>query len=84
MPGQLPPPIDDIDSFAAPHERAGADHALIYSFIGTRDKIAAEIRDFLEQTEADELIVTGHIHDHEARLQSFETAARILEGLVKN
>src|SRR5436190_1738899 len=70
-PGQLPPPIDDIDSFAAPHERAGADHSLIYSFVGTRDKVAADLHHFLDLTQADELIVTGHIFDHPARLHSF-------------
>jgi alkanesulfonate monooxygenase SsuD/methylene tetrahydromethanopterin reductase-like flavin-dependent oxidoreductase (luciferase family) len=78
----LPPPIDDIDSFAAPHERAGADHALIYSFVGTREKVAVGIRDFLEQTEADELIVTGHIYDHQARLHSFEIAAELLKTFL--
>jgi luciferase family oxidoreductase group 1 len=84
MPGQLPPPIDDIDSFAAPHERAGADHSLIYSFVGARQKVEEGIRSFLELTQADELIVTGHIHDHKARLRSFEIAAEMLESLIKN
>jgi luciferase family oxidoreductase group 1 len=84
MPGQLPPPIDDIDSFAAPHERAGANHSLVYSFVGTRAKVKDGIESFLDITEADELIVTGHIHDHQARLHSFEIAARILKELVNS
>jgi luciferase family oxidoreductase group 1 len=84
IPGQLPPPIDDIDSFAASHERAGADHSLIYSFVGMRDKVQAGIESFLDMTQADELIVTGHIYDHKARLHSFEIAAGILKGLVKS
>src|SRR5689334_13905737 len=77
-PGQLPPPIDDIGSFAAPQERAGADHALIYSFVGARQKVEEGLRSFLEATQPDELIVTGHIYDHKARLHSFEIAAQIL------
>src|SRR5689334_5477620 len=77
-PGQLPAPIDDIDSFAAPQERAGADHALVYSFVGAHDKVEEGIRSFLELTQPDELIVTGHIYDHKARLHSFEIAAQIL------
>ena len=83
MPGQLPPPVDDIDSFAASHERAGADHALVYSFVGTRDKVEEGVRGFLDLTQADELIVTSHIYDHEARLHSFEIAAGILKTLSK-
>jgi luciferase family oxidoreductase group 1 len=81
MPGQLPPPIDDIDGFAAPHEKAGADHSLIHSFVGARHKVEEGIRRFLDSTQADELIVTGHIYDHKARLHSFEIAAGILTGL---
>jgi luciferase family oxidoreductase group 1 len=84
MPGQLPPPIEDIDSFAAPHERAGADHALLYSFVGARQKVEEGLVGFLELTQADELIVTGHIHSHEARLRSFEIAAQIFKGLAKS
>ena len=83
-PGQLPPPIDDIDSFAAPHERAGADHSLIYSFVGARETVKAGIENFLTLTGADELMVTGHIYDHQARLRSFEIAADVLKGLVKS
>ena len=84
QPGQLPPPIDNIDSFATPHERGGADHALIYSFVGSSAKVEPEIGKFIESTQADELIVTGHIYDHQARLRSFEIAAGILKRLGKN
>jgi len=83
-PGQLPPPIDDIDTYATPQERAGADHSLVYSFVGARDRVKAGIENFLELTQADELMVTGHIYDHRARLRSFEFAAGILKDLVKS
>ena len=84
MPGQLPPPIDDIDSFAAPHERAGADHSLVYSFVGTGAQVEPHVREFIDLTQADELIVTGHIYDHQARLRSFEIASGILAGFLKS
>ncbi|MGE0008050.1 MAG: LLM class flavin-dependent oxidoreductase [Parvibaculaceae bacterium] len=84
QPGQLPPPVDNIDDFAAPHEKAGADHALVCSFVGTGARIGPEIAGFLDATRADELIVSGHIFDHEARLRSFEIAAGVLKGLVKD
>jgi luciferase family oxidoreductase group 1 len=83
-PGQLPPPIDDIDTYATPQERAGADHSLVYSFVGGCDKVKAGIETFLETTQADELMVTGHIYDHRARLRSFEMAAGILKSFVKS
>jgi hypothetical protein len=33
------------------------------------------MRDFVERTQADELIVVSHIYDHSARLRSYEIAA---------
>lgn len=77
-PGQLPPPIDDIDSyFAAPAERAMVDQTLLCSFVGTPQTIATGLQDFLDTTQADELIVTGHIYDHSARLHSFELVSQL-------
>ena len=33
------------------------------------------MRDFVERTQADELMVASHIHDQSARLRSYEIAA---------
>lgn len=84
QPGQLPPPIDDIDSVANPLEKAGVDHSLVYSFVGARAKVKSGIEGFLDLTGIDELIVTGHIFDHQARLRSFEIAAGILKDLARS
>lgn len=35
----------------------------------------------IEATGADELMLTGQIHDHEARLHSFELLASVRDGL---
>jgi len=77
MPGKLAPPVDDIGSWAAPMELAGLNHSLVYSFTGAVDTVARSVQSFLKMTQADELIVSGHIFDHQARLHSYELAARI-------
>lgn len=79
QPGPLPPPVDDIE--ASELELAGVNHAFMYSFVGTPGTVAPRVREFLELTHADELIVSGHIHDHSARLHSFELAAQLRENL---
>jgi luciferase family oxidoreductase group 1 len=81
MPGKLAPPLDDINAWASPMELAGLNHSLIYSFAGTVDTIARSVQAFLKQTQADELIVSGHIFDHAARLHSYELAARVRDNL---
>jgi len=81
MPGKLAPPVDDINTWAAPVELAGLNHSLVYSFVGSVDTVARGVESFLKMTQADELIVSGHIFDHSARLHSYELAARVREIL---
>jgi len=54
----------------------------VYSFVGVPLTVASGIRLFLETTGADELILSGHIFDHAARLRSFELAAGVRGALV--
>jgi alkanesulfonate monooxygenase SsuD/methylene tetrahydromethanopterin reductase-like flavin-dependent oxidoreductase (luciferase family) len=42
------------------------------SFVGTRDSVRAGLEAFVAETGADELIVAAAIHDHGARLRSYE------------
>ena len=75
-PIQLPPPSKewerDQDDPADPLRRSRV------SFIGAPDTVAAQMREFVERTQADELIVVSHIYDHSARLRSYEIAARTM------
>ena len=70
--GQLPPPIDDIETYWSPEEKAHVSRMLSRSFVGTRDSVRAGLEAFVAETGADELIVAAAIHDHEARLRSYE------------
>ena len=46
-PGQVPPPIDDIEGFWSPGEKAGVEHALACSFVGAADTVERGLREFL-------------------------------------
>jgi luciferase family oxidoreductase group 1 len=81
-PGKLPPPDARAEADWTPVERAGMEHALRYSFVGTRNNIAKGVQAFLAETKADELMVTGHIFDHQARLRSFSIAAEVHAALA--
>ena len=68
--GQLPPPIDDIDSYWTPDETRRASAHLSRSFVGTPETVRAGLEAFAAETAADEIIVAAAIHDHAARLRS--------------
>jgi luciferase family oxidoreductase group 1 len=74
-PGMLPPPVETTEGLWSPLEQAGIDHALAYSFVGSFETVRRGLAAFVELTKADELMLTGQIYDHAARLRSFELAA---------
>jgi luciferase family oxidoreductase group 1 len=73
--GRLPPPIEDIDAYWSPEERAHVSRMLARSFVGSPQTVRAGLTRFAEETRADELIVASAIHDHQARLRSYELLA---------
>jgi len=79
--GQLPPPIEDLDDFCDPHEQAAAAHTLQCSLVGSLATIREGMRIWLDRTGANEILFTGQIFDHKARLKSFEIAAQAAQSL---
>jgi luciferase family oxidoreductase group 1 len=76
-PGKLPAPVDSIDELCTPAERAAIDQRTRYAAVGSAETIGRRFEEFLAQTNADEIILTGQIYDHAARLRSFEIAADV-------
>jgi len=73
--GRLPPPIDDIDDYWEPVEKERASAMLRRSYVGAPATVRAGLEGFVAETGADELIVAAAIHDHAARLRSYELLA---------
>jgi luciferase family oxidoreductase group 1 len=76
-PGKLPAPVDSIDELCTAPERAAIDQRTRYAAVGSPETISRRFQEFLAQTNADEIILTGQIYDHAARLRSFEIAADV-------
>jgi luciferase family oxidoreductase group 1 len=81
MPGQIPPPIENIDDFWSPVEKAYTSQSLLCSVVGSVETVERGLNRFLEVTQPDELIITANIYDQSARLRSFELVAEIRNRL---
>ncbi len=75
--GYLKPPVDDIETYWSPAEKIQASRMLECSFVGSPEKVSTELRAFIASTGVDELMVASAIHDHAARLRSYELLAAI-------
>ena len=77
-PGQLQPPIDDIESYWTPEEKAQTSAMLSCSFVGTAETVSRALSDFVARTRVDEIVVASAIYDHAARLRSYEIVAEAM------
>jgi luciferase family oxidoreductase group 1 len=74
-PGRLPSPIDDIESYWTPPEKAEVSARLACSFVGSPQTVREGLAQFIARTRVDEVIIASAIYDHAARVRSYEIAA---------
>jgi alkanesulfonate monooxygenase SsuD/methylene tetrahydromethanopterin reductase-like flavin-dependent oxidoreductase (luciferase family) len=73
--GKLQPPLDDIETYWTPPEKAHVSGMLRYAFAGSPQTVRRGVEEFVGQTGVDELMVVSAIYDHAARLRSYELLA---------
>jgi luciferase family oxidoreductase group 1 len=81
-PGQLPPPIDDIDSFWSSAEKALVEQSMQCSFVGSSTTVEQGLRAFLDQVQVNELMSNVHVYDQAARRHSLTLTAGIRDRLA--
>jgi luciferase family oxidoreductase group 1 len=74
-PGKLQPPIDDIEEYWTPPEKHQASRMLKHSIVGSPETVRRGLESFIALTKADELMIVSSLHDHAARIRSYEIVA---------
>lgn len=80
-PGLLPAPIKNIEEQVPSAALAAANHALKYTATGTAEQTHAYLKNFIAETGVDEVMLTCHAFDQEARHRSFAIAAELIGTL---
>ncbi|QIP14821.1 LLM class flavin-dependent oxidoreductase [Spirosoma aureum] len=79
---QMQPPVDDLTALWPDYELAGIEQVLSCSAVGSPETVQRGLANLIEQTKADELIISVPIFDHQARRHSVEIAAKVREALA--
>jgi luciferase family oxidoreductase group 1 len=79
-PGQLKPPVDNMDELWTDAEKIHLQQQLGSSIVGSAETVKKRLQQFLDQTQADEMIVNAQIFDHQARLRSYEIVSQVVRG----
>ena len=81
--GKLPRPVEDLSAEIPAPVMAQVEQALACSATGSLETVRRELGALVAKYQPDEVMVTGMIHDHAARLRSFEMSATALSDIVQ-
>jgi len=76
-PGQLQPPVENIDALCTDYEKAALEDRNRFAIVGSEETVRRRLQQFQSETQANEIIITSQIFDHAARLQSYEMVSNI-------
>ncbi|HEY5464168.1 MAG TPA: LLM class flavin-dependent oxidoreductase [Hanamia sp.] len=80
---RLQPPVDNMDTVWNDYEKEMIDQMLTISFIGSPERIEKEMKEFLEETKINEIMVISNIYDQKAKIHSYELFAEVMKEGVK-
>jgi luciferase family oxidoreductase group 1 len=75
--GKLQAPIDNIEDYWTPAEKHHASHMLKYSIVGSAETVSKGLEEFIDLTNADELMIVTSVYDHAARIRSYQIVAEV-------
>ena len=79
---QMQPPVDDLASRWPDYELAGIDSVFRCSAVGSPKTVQRGLASFIAQTQANELIITAPIFDHQARKYSLSLTTQVRDTLA--
>ncbi|MAP94977.1 MAG: alkane 1-monooxygenase [Ponticaulis sp.] len=78
---EMKPPIENIDEYWSPREKAQAQTMMECSVVGCPETVREGLQAFKARTQADELIIATDTWDTAKRFRSLEIIAEVAEGL---
>ncbi|WP_257667808.1 LLM class flavin-dependent oxidoreductase [Parapedobacter tibetensis] len=74
----LQPPVPSMDPYWSPDMEAAVKQMTSCTFIGSKERLQAQLSKFIEETGVDELMTTSNIYDQGARLKSYRILKEVL------
>jgi luciferase family oxidoreductase group 1 len=73
----LQPPVENMDEIWSDYEKAAILQMMRYTFVGGPQTVKEKLQQFLDETQVNEIMITSHIYDHNARINSYRIVADI-------
>jgi luciferase family oxidoreductase group 1 len=74
---KMQPPVKSMDGIWSEAERYAVLQMLTCSFIGSGENVGAKLQQFITTTGVNEVMISTHIYDHQARKRSYEIISEL-------
>ncbi|MBK0370442.1 LLM class flavin-dependent oxidoreductase [Flavobacterium agrisoli] len=79
----MQPPVASLDGMMTEEEQFHVNQMTACSFIGDAEKLTKKIKEFIEYTQIDELMITSPIYDHQDKLKSLVIMKNVMDAINK-
>ena len=77
----LQPPVDSMDGIMSEEEHFHVNQMTSCSFVGSKEKLVAELQQFIDYTRIDELMITSPIFNHQDKLKSIRIVKEVMDSM---
>lgn len=77
----LQPPLDSLDGIMSEQEHFHVNQMTACSFIGSKNKVEAELKQFIDYTQIDELMITSPIFNQDYKLKSVQLMKEVIDTM---
>ena len=77
----LQPAVDSLDGIMSEEEHFHVNQMTACSFVGSKKKLKIELKQFIEYTQIDELMITSPIFDHDDKLKSILIMKEVIDTI---
>lgn len=79
----LQPPVDSLDGIMSEEEHFHVNQMTACSFVGSKEKLVSELKQFIDYTKIDELMITSPIFNHDEKLKSIRIMKEVMDVINK-
>jgi luciferase family oxidoreductase group 1 len=76
----LQPPVDSMDNLWSPYEKEIASSMTSMTFMGSKDTVKAQLTNFQERYNVDEMMAVSYIYDPDKQKRSYQIFKDIVDG----
>jgi len=77
----LQPPVDSLDDIMSEEERFHVNQMTACTFTGDKEQLIRDLKKFIDYARVDELMATGPIFDHQAKLRSIHITKEVIDSI---